>query len=121
MLCSCFIVELLKQVQDSQGRLASQRNVIQSQWKCIQQATTGIAETTSAGQRIHQRRTTLGFRKTDWDRQINMFRVSRKGGRESFSENASSMWLVVARKRLPTPFATRVTKLSPLTYCFADP
>jgi hypothetical protein len=30
-----------------------------------------------------------------------------QGGRESFSENASSMWLVVARKRLPTPFASR--------------
>jgi hypothetical protein len=38
---------------------------------------------------------------------MNKCRVSRKGGRESFSENASSMWLVVARKRLPTPFATR--------------
>ena len=29
-----------------------------------------------------------------------------QGGRESFSEKASSMWLVVTRKRLPTPFAS---------------
>jgi hypothetical protein len=34
-------------------------------------------------------------------------------GRESFSEEASSMWLAVARKRLPTPFALRTTKPNP--------
>jgi hypothetical protein len=34
-------------------------------------------------------------------------------GRESFSEEASSMWLAVARKRLPTPFALRTTQPNP--------
>jgi hypothetical protein len=34
-------------------------------------------------------------------------------GRESFSEEASSIWFVVARKRLPTPFALRATQPNP--------
>jgi hypothetical protein len=34
-------------------------------------------------------------------------------GRESFSDKASSLWLIVTRKRLPTPFALHATKANP--------
>ncbi len=40
-------------------------------------------------------------------------------GRESFSEKACTMWLVVARKRLPTPYAHGTTKRNPSVDYFA--
>jgi hypothetical protein len=37
----------------------------------------------------------------------------RGRGRESFSGNYRSKWTIVARKRLPTPFAARATDIIP--------